>query len=312
MLFCTAGCACRIEIVSAEAPGMLGRMKSRILPVALLFALAHAASAGTLAQFRTHFGDIEIELYDHDKPVTVQNFLRYIQSGVYEDGFAHRLAPGFVVQGGGYWITNRFSTNWNVVPMPTFAPITNEFAVGPRLSNVFGTIAMAKLSGDTNSATSQWFINLANNSSLDAANSNNLFVVFGRVIQGTNILNRFNSFQYWSGTQTSNFVYQGYASPFNSLPLLKFTSTPSGLLLSDTNLVYIDVTLLQVSVETVGGGGKKISWNSATGLTNIVEYTTSFPPAWSTLITTNGTGARLAVVDNSGDTKRFYRVRVPR
>jgi peptidyl-prolyl cis-trans isomerase A (cyclophilin A) len=85
-----------------------------------------------------------------------------------------------VLQGGGFTVTNRGTTNALVLTIPTFPPITNEFRIGRRLSNVYGTIAMAKLDGDTNSATSQWFFNLANNSFLDAADTNDFFVVFGR------------------------------------------------------------------------------------------------------------------------------------
>jgi cyclophilin family peptidyl-prolyl cis-trans isomerase len=260
-----------------------------------------SAVAGTLAQFRTVFGDIEVELYDQDKPVTVQNFIRYIQSGRYENGFSHRLIPGFVVQGGGYTMTNRGTANPTILEVPTYPPITNEFSVGRRFSNVYGTIAMAKLGGDTNSATSQWFINLANNTFLDAPDTNNLFVVFGHVVSGTNVLSVLNSFQYWTGVQTTNLVYN-WGSPFDSLPLLY----PS---LSDDAFLYVDVTLLQVAVKPVAGG-KEISWNSATGLTNIVEFTTNLPPLWNTLAHTNGTGARMAVVDSAAPSRRFYRVRV--
>ena len=71
--------------------------------VCCLFLLSglNFAFAGTLVQFRTVFGDMEVELYDQDKPVTVQNFLHYLQSGAYQNGFAHRLLPNFVLQGGG-------------------------------------------------------------------------------------------------------------------------------------------------------------------------------------------------------------------
>jgi cyclophilin family peptidyl-prolyl cis-trans isomerase len=266
------------------------------------------ASAGTLAQFRTVFGDIEVELYDQDKPVTVQNFIRYVKSGRYQDGFAHRLVPGFVIQSGGFTITNRGTTNYHFVDVPTFPPITNEFDVGRRFSNVRGTIAMAKLSGNTNSATSQWYFNLMDNTNLDAADTNNLFVVFGHVVSGTNILNIFSNFQYYNfatGTPTSDLVlHQYYSAPFDDLPLLR----PSNLY--DTNNVYIDISLLQVGVRTLAGGSREISWNSATNLTNVVEFTTNFPSIWNTLLRTNGTGSRIAVVDNTATTRRFYRVRV--
>src|SRR5260221_5491725 len=140
------------------------------------------AQAGTLAQFRTVFGDIEVELYDQDKPVTVQNFIRYVQSGVYQNEFAHRIVPGFIVQGGGFAIASRGTTNWAIGSVPSFGNITNEFGVGRRFSNTYGTIAMAKLPGYTNSASSQWFFNLANNAFLDTNDTNNFFVVFGHVI----------------------------------------------------------------------------------------------------------------------------------
>jgi cyclophilin family peptidyl-prolyl cis-trans isomerase len=263
----------------------------------------HTAGAGTLAQFRTVFGDIEVELYDQDKPVTVQNFMRYIQSGRYQDVFAHRLRPEFVVQGGGFTITNRGTASPAILSVPTYPPITNEFNVGRRFSNVYGTIAMAKLGTDTNSATSQWFINLANNTFLDAADSTNLFVVFGKAVKGTNVLNILQNFQYWNGTQTSNLVYYWQGPPFDTLPLLY----PS---LAETSFLFVDVTLLQVAVKSLAGGGKEISWNSATGLTNIVEFTTNFLPSWNTLAQTNGTGARMTVVDTTAVPKRFYRVRV--
>jgi len=280
---------------------------SRLQTIGCLIAFTtflSSAGAGTLVQFRTVFGDVEVELYDQDKPVTVQNFLSYISTGRYEDEFVHRLVPGFVLQGGGFTLT----TN-TISAIPTFPPITNEFGVGRQFSNVFGTIAMAKVGGDTNSATSQWYFNLANNTFLDAPDTNNFFVVFGRVIAGTNVLNIFNNFQYWTypwpippaGT-TNLILYQYYSPPLDNLPLLH----PS---LAQTNFVFMDISLMQVAIQPVSGG-QQISWNSATGLTNIVEYTTNLPPVWNTLITTNGTGARMTVMDNAIASSRFYRVRV--
>jgi peptidyl-prolyl cis-trans isomerase A (cyclophilin A) len=262
--------------------------------------------AGTLAQFRTALGDIEVELYDQDKPVTVQNFIRYVQSGAYQNEFSHRLLPSFVLQGGGFTITNRGTTNWTILSIPSYPPITNEFAVGRRFSNVYGTIAMAKLGGDTNSATSQWFFNLTNNTYLDAADTNDLFVVFGHVVRGTNVLNAFNRFQYFNGTQTTNLVYEGFLPPFDTLPLLNTDK----INIVDTNLVFIDVTLLEVAVANLSGGSHQVSWNSPAGMTNMVEFTTHLPPIWNTLVQTNGTGSRMTVIDAAVDPDRFYRVRV--
>ncbi|HLX97015.1 MAG TPA: peptidylprolyl isomerase [Verrucomicrobiae bacterium] len=265
----------------------------------------HSAGAGTLVQFRTVFGDMEVELYDQDKPVTVQNFLNYVKTGHYQNGIAHRLVPGFVLQGGGYTLVSN-----TISPIATFPPITNEFDVGRQFSNVFGTIAMAKLGGDTNSATSQWYLNLTNNAFLDAPNTNDLFVVFGHVIAGTNVLNIFNSFQNYTGTQQSNLVANVdpalgnvYYPNFATCPLLY-------PVIAQTNFIFVNISLLQVAISPAAGGGKQISWNSATGLTNLVEYATNFPPVWNTLVTTNGTGAPMTVVDNAAAPSRFYRVQV--
>jgi cyclophilin family peptidyl-prolyl cis-trans isomerase len=274
-----------------------------VLVLFLLVFIPVPIRAGTLVQFRTVFGDIEVELYDQDKPVTVQNFLNYIQSGRYQNEFSHRLVPNFVVQGGGFTLTT------NVISaIPTYPPITNEFSVGQKFSNVYGTIAMAKLGGDTNSATSQWFFNLTNNAFLDAPDTNNFFVVFGHVIQGTNVLNVFNQFMPWTGNPApapTNLVLTSYFSaPLNTLPVLSSNFPPTS-----SSFVFIDITLLQVAIQPVAGG-QQISWNSATGLTNYVEFTTNFPPVWNTLFTTNGTGSRMAIVDAAASPNRFYRVRV--
>src|SRR6266567_1981271 len=146
---------------------------------------------GTLAQFRTVFGDIEVELYDQDKPVTVQNFIRYVQSGLYSDMFMHRVVTNFVIQGGGIFVEYRNTSSNTLAYIPTFPAVTNEFKVGKFYSNTYGSIAMAK-TADPNSATSQFFFNLANNSgSLDDTNNSGGFTVFGHVIGGTNNLNKF-------------------------------------------------------------------------------------------------------------------------
>jgi cyclophilin family peptidyl-prolyl cis-trans isomerase len=123
----------------------------------------------------TSVGAIDILLYDAAAPRTVANFLTYVNSGAYLNSFVHRSVPGFVIQGGGFVWDD--ATN-NVVKVPANPPLVNEFSASR--SNRRGTIAMAKLGSDPNSATSQWFINLADNgSNLD--NQNGGFTVFGEV-----------------------------------------------------------------------------------------------------------------------------------
>ncbi|MBI5775703.1 MAG: peptidylprolyl isomerase [Verrucomicrobia bacterium] len=275
-----------------------------------LFAAAASGLAGTLAQFRTVFGDIAVELYDQDKPATVQNFIRYVQSGRYTNGFSHRLIPGFVLQAGGYVVTNRGAANWDWVAVATDPPVTNEFTTGKFYSNVFGTIAMAKTI-DPNSATSQFFFNLADNSaSLDSPANSGGFTVFGRVIAGTNALAMFNRFQNWiypytTVPQLTNLVlYEYFNPPFDTLPLLN----PS---LVDSNQLFLDITLLKIEVAAKADHTCDISWNSVAGLTNRVEFTTNFPAVWQLLHATNGSGGMMTTTDTTTNASpRFYRVRV--
>lgn len=282
----------------------LGRIRrirrSGVWILAWLLGASVATQAGTLAQFRTVFGDIEVELFDQDKPITVQNFVRYVQSGRYRNLILHRCDPAFVVQGGGFIVTNRGTTNWRVAYLPTFGAISNEFSAGTIHSNTYGTIAMARVGGQTNSATSQWFFNLTNSPFLDTVDGG--FTVFGRMVRGTNVLDRFRMFRRYSGTETSN-VIANLGSPLNELPLL----SP---FLSESNLLFVDVSLLNVQIRSVGAA-REISWNSARELTNRVEFTTNLPPVWHVLTLTNGSGETMTVLDGTaGAPSRFYRVLV--
>lgn len=138
------------------------------------FALSAASAQATIVQFQTVLGEFEVNLYDEATPETVANFLEYVESGAYEDTFFHRLVPGFILQGGGFFYD--FETN-NPDRIEARKPVTNE----PVFSNRRGTIAMAKLPGDPNSATVEWFINLSHNhTNLDVQNGG--FTVFGEVI----------------------------------------------------------------------------------------------------------------------------------
>jgi cyclophilin family peptidyl-prolyl cis-trans isomerase len=169
---------------------------------------------GTLAKFDTSLGPIVVELFDHDKPITVQNFLRYAiggpTSGAYLNSFFSRLEKNFVLQGGGfapiatssadlftneYYLSDAaFTQFYNSEPgVPGF--IVNEGQVGPRVHNTYGTLAMATISGSPNTARSEWFFNLADNTggatNLDSINGG--YAVFGRVVQGLDVLNAFNN-----------------------------------------------------------------------------------------------------------------------
>jgi len=137
--------------------------------------LASVPAFATNVRLQTTQGAIDITLFDTAAPITVANFLAYVKSGAYNDSMFHRSVPGFIIQGGGYVWSDAIN---NVNAIVSRGPIQNEFSA--TRSNLRGTIAMAKVGGDPNSATSQFFINLANNSAaLDGQNGG--FTVFGQV-----------------------------------------------------------------------------------------------------------------------------------
>jgi peptidyl-prolyl cis-trans isomerase B (cyclophilin B) len=145
---------------------------------------------------QTNMGSIVIELYPKKAPVTVKNFLRYVEDGFYNGTIFHRVINRFMIQGGG------FTENYK--KKKTFAPIKNEADNG--LKNEVGTIAMARTS-DPNSATAQFFINTANNTFLNytAPDANGWgYAVFGKVIKGMDVVDKIEK------------VKTGRGGPFNS------------------------------------------------------------------------------------------------
>lgn len=135
--------------------------------------MAPASFGGTIVRINTSLGDYSIELLDDIAPATVQNFLNYVNRDAYDATYLHRVISGFVVQGGGF----TFQPFVGPIPVVPDPPVVNEFSV----SNTRGTVAMAKVEGDPNSATNQWFVSLVDNSdNLD--NSNGGFTVFGNVL----------------------------------------------------------------------------------------------------------------------------------
>lgn len=129
-----------------------------------------------IVQFSTSLGEILIQLAPRKAPLTVANFLSYVDNNFYDNSFFHRSVPGFIIQGGGSFIDT--ANNHSVMPIVSHGTVTNE----PGDSNIRGTIAMAKVDDDPNSATSEWFFNLADNSAnLDFQNGG--FTVFGNVLE---------------------------------------------------------------------------------------------------------------------------------
>ncbi|UCD00383.1 MAG: peptidyl-prolyl cis-trans isomerase [Phycisphaerales bacterium] len=131
-----------------------------------------------MVKLETSMGDILIELDLQAAPVTTKNFLGYVEDGFYDGTIFHRVIPNFMIQGGGY--------TEGLVRKDTRSPIVNEASNG--LSNMRGTIAMARTS-NPDSATSQFFINHANNAPLDYVSSAQPgYAVFGKVTGGIDVV----------------------------------------------------------------------------------------------------------------------------
>lgn len=158
-----------------------------MVAAALVIGLALIGSAETSAQenpvviIKTSLGDIKAELFAKEAPITVENFLKYAKSGFYDGTIFHRVIDGFMIQGGGF--------DKNMRQKKTNAPIKNE--AGNNLPNKKYTLAMARTSVP-DSATSQFFINVADNDFLDRKHAADGvgYAVFGRVIEGQEVVDK--------------------------------------------------------------------------------------------------------------------------
>jgi peptidyl-prolyl cis-trans isomerase A (cyclophilin A) len=280
------------------------KLFSKISALLLLASCATFIHAATIGTFRTPVGSWEIEFYDAEKPITVSNFIKYVTSGRFENQFIHRWVPGFVIQGGQWRVDT--SGALQIVPVNVLGTITNEARVGPFLSNTNGTIAMARVGGQTNSATSQWFINLKDNSgpppNLD--NVDNGFTVFGRMISGSNTVNLFFPPSGTHGIYTNESIIQG---------------TPLAVLTNSNDVTYEDLVYVQIALRRDVGlqvtrsaaGERQVSWTGVSGVTNILEYSSHQALAtWQQITNVVPVRGRITVVDNSADERRVYRVKL--
>ena len=161
--------------------------RSQVSALGLIGVLVLSGVAVTSAQAEevrvklvTSEGDIVLALEPDRAPKTVANFVKYVKEGTYNGTVFHRVINGFMIQGGGYTA--------DLKEKPTRAPIPLE--TSPDFKNERGTIAMARTMA-ANSATSQFFINVADNTSLDTTNPNaNGYAVFGRVLSGMDVVDK--------------------------------------------------------------------------------------------------------------------------
>lgn len=175
-----------IETKSAVQALRRGRPQARhtLVRAGAALLLAACAASPVLAQkvrLATSAGDIVVQLEPEKAPKTVENFVQYVKSGQYDGTIFHRVIDNFMIQGGGM--------TPDMKEKPTRAPIPLESRSG--LLNQRGTLAMAR-TGNPNSATAQFFINLKDNTFLDQATSadGNGYAVFGKVIEGMEVVDK--------------------------------------------------------------------------------------------------------------------------
>lgn len=155
-------------------------LKKSLSVIALAAISLSSWAANTFIEMKTSSGDIEIELFNDRAPISAKNFEDYVTSNFYTGTIFHRVIPGFMIQGGGFNISMQEKPN-------NKAAIKNESYNG--LHNKRGTLAMAR-TNQPNSATSQFFINLVDNSFLDRSAMNAGYAVFGRVTKGIEIVDK--------------------------------------------------------------------------------------------------------------------------
>ncbi len=243
-----------------------------------LLVLSSAAMATNII-IHTDLGDIEFELFDDTQPLTVVNFLNYINDGGFSNNFIHRSIPGFVIQGGGFTFMDGVSAE-----VPKNPPVQNE----PGRSNVRGTIAMAKFASDPNSATSEWFINLADNSS-NLDNQNGGFTVFGQVVgDGMLVADAIAALPVWNA-----------GNSFPDLPLIDY---PGGVAITAEYLVMTSTSIVN---NFVINAGVNDAWvNDGAALQGI--FITAFPSlnlvfmAWFTFDSVPPVFSGVASPDSSG------------
>ena len=162
---------------------MIKRIVVTVVVVCFMVGIACAESKkNPVVTLETSLGNVKIELYEKEAPLSVRNFLDYTKSGFYSGTVFHRVIPGFMVQGGGFTVDLR--------QKPTDAPIKNE--AGNGLKNQRGTLAMAR-TGIVDSATAQFFINTVDNGFLNQRDTTQQgfgYAVFGKVVEGMDVVDK--------------------------------------------------------------------------------------------------------------------------
>lgn len=226
----------------------------RALAILFLFvapSLVALNAQATVVRFETSVGNIAVRLYDAATPLSVANFLNYSTSNRYDGTFIHRVPQSgnvsshFVIQGGGFKLNNSI---FQAAGITTDAPVLNE----PGISNLRGTLSYAK-GADPNSATSQWFFNVGNNTFLDQP-ANGSFTAFGRVVgNGMTVVDAIDNLKVINASAAEN----GPGEDFDEVPVLDINKVVSQQNVTNADAVMInDVKTLNVPAGDYNFDGK--------------------------------------------------------
>ncbi len=233
---------------------------------------------GQLVQFDTVLGKFNVEMLADAAPISVTNFLGYVNRGNYTNSIIHRSVPGFVIQGGGFYAVN------NLASVPTQAPIALEY----NLPNQRGTLSMARTES-LNSATSQWFINTVDNTTTLGQNAAGGYAVFARVLgTGMGVVDTIANVPWYRLEPNNPF------SPFNELPLLNpVASVP--------NLVAIR-TITAISTYPADGGTSALSFSVQNSDPSVATVSVNNSELSVAPAATGTTTVTVTVTDTNGNT----------
>lgn len=195
------------EVTMLFRQGYAGCAKAIVLPLLMgliIGAPVRAEDSTTMVRLSTNSGDIILELLSEEAPLTVANFLAYVDSGHYDGTIFHRVIPNFMIQAGG------FTTD--LIEKPTGEPIPNESR--NKIHNIRGTVAMARTS-DPDSATAQFFINQRSNLRLDWAPGREGYTVFAKVVEGMGVVDYIAT----APTGRAMATTQAGVAPFDDVPV---------------------------------------------------------------------------------------------